>query len=81
VVDRSTAGRARRAASIDHSNGPLAGEKDKKNRGVTMIFLEWHQRQTEQWIERLGITPYQALWWAWAKGVVLGAVGYWWLLG
>jgi hypothetical protein len=46
-----------------------------------MIFLEWHQRQTEQWIERLGITPYQALWWAWAKGVVLGAVGYWWLLG
>ena len=42
-----------------------------------MGFFTWHQRQTEQWIARLGITPYQALWWAWGKGIVLGAIGYW----
>ena len=46
-----------------------------------MGFFTWHERQTEQWIDRLGITPYQALWWAWGKRVFLGAVGYWWLLG
>ena len=46
-----------------------------------MGFFTWHQRQTEQWIARLGITPYQALWWGWGKGIVLGAIGYWWLLG
>ena len=38
-----------------------------------MGFFTWHQRQTEQWIARLGITPYQALWWALGKGIVLGA--------
>ena len=48
---------------------------------VLVGFVNWHQRQTEQLIARLGITPYQALWWAWGKGVVLGAIGYWWLLG
>ena len=48
---------------------------------VLVGFFNWHQRQTEQLIARLGITPYQALWWAWGKGIVLGAIGYWWLLG
>ena len=46
-----------------------------------MGFFEWHQRQTEQWMARLHMTPYQALWLAWFKGLVLGAVVAWWLLG
>jgi len=40
----------------------------------------WHQRQTEQWVERLRMTPYQALWFAWFKSVALGAAVCWWLL-
>ena len=44
-----------------------------------MGFFSWHQRQTEQWIARLGITPFQALWWAWTKGFGTGLLVYWWL--
>ena len=46
-----------------------------------MTFFDWHRRQTEQWMERLHMTPYQALWFAWFKGLVLGAAATWWLLG
>ena len=46
-----------------------------------MTFFDWHRRQTEQWMARLHMTPYQALWFAWFKGIVLGAVACWWLLG
>ena len=46
-----------------------------------MTFFDWHRRQTEQWMARLRMTPYQALWFAWFKGIVLGAVACWWLLG
>ena len=44
-----------------------------------MGFFSWHQRVTEQWIERLRLSTYQALWWAWLKGVVVGLLLYWWL--
>jgi H+/Cl- antiporter ClcA len=45
-----------------------------------MTFFDWHQRQTEQWMERLHMSLYQALWFAWFKGAVLGAAVCWWLL-
>jgi hypothetical protein len=35
-----------------------------------MRFFDWHQRQTEWWLDRLGMTPYAALWFAYLKGVV-----------
>lgn len=46
-----------------------------------MGFFAWHQRQTDKWMERLHMTPYQALWFAGFKGAVLGAAVCWWLLG
>ena len=46
-----------------------------------MGFFVWHKRQTEQWMARLRMTSYQALWFAWFKGLVLGAAVVWWLLG
>jgi hypothetical protein len=46
-----------------------------------MTFFDWHRRQTEQWMQRLRMTPYQAMWFAWFKGAVLGAAVSWWLLG
>ena len=45
-----------------------------------MTFFDWHRRQTQQWMARLHMTPYQALWFAWFKGIVLGAAVAWWLL-
>jgi len=44
-----------------------------------MGLAAWHKRYTEQWIARLGITAYQALWWAWLKGFACGLLEYWWL--
>ena len=46
-----------------------------------MKFFHWHQRQTEWWLDRFGMTPYAALWFAYVKGVVttllvLWALGY-----
>ena len=29
-----------------------------------MIFSQWHQRVTDQWLERLHMMPYQAMWFA-----------------
>ena len=45
-----------------------------------MVF-DWNKRQTERWVARLGLSAYQALWWAWAKGFVFGLLVYWWLGG
>ncbi len=46
-----------------------------------MRFFDWHQRQTEWWLDRFGMTPYTALWFAYIKGVIttllmLWALGY-----
>ena len=46
-----------------------------------MKLFDWHQRQTEWWLDRLGMTPYDALWFAYVKGAlttlfVLWALGY-----
>ena len=35
-----------------------------------MRFFDWHQRQTEWWLDRLGMKSYAALWFAYLKGVV-----------
>ena len=45
-----------------------------------MKFFDWHQRQTEWWLDRLGMTPYTALWFAYAKGAVTTLLVLW-LLG
>ena len=45
-----------------------------------MTFFQWHQRVTDEWLARLHMTPYQAMWFAWIKGIVFGAVACWWLM-
>jgi hypothetical protein len=45
-----------------------------------MKFFDWHQRQTEWWLDRLGMTPYAALWFAYVKGAVTTLLVLW-LLG
>jgi len=55
-------------------------ERQNSKRGSEMVF-DWHKRQTERWVARLGLSAYQALWWAWAKGFVFGLLVYWWLGG
>ena len=45
-----------------------------------MTFFQWHQHLTDQWLERLHMTPYQAMWFAWIKGIVFGAAVCWWLM-
>ena len=49
-------------------------------REITMKFFEWHQRQTEWWLDRFGMTPYAALWFAYVKGAVTTLLVLW-LLG
>ena len=44
---------------------------------IAMKFFEWHQTQTEWWLNRLGMTPYAALWFAYLKGVVTTIVVLW----
>lgn len=46
-------------------------------RGITMKFFDWHQRQTEWWLDRFGMTPYAALWFAYVKGVVTTLLVLW----
>ena len=31
----------------------------------------WHENLTNKWIERLDITEYQAMWFAFVKGIVV----------
>lgn len=51
-------------------NGAIARVGCKRSKGTTMRFFDWHQRQTEWWLDRLGMTSYAALWFAYLKGVV-----------
>ena len=35
-------------------------------------FIEWHKRQIEWFMKKLGISWYGVAWIAWAKGVAMG---------
>jgi len=49
-------------------------------RGVAVNFFDWHKRQTDWWLQKLGISDYAALWVAYIKGAVTAVVVLW-LLG
>ncbi len=38
---------------------------------------EWHENLTYKWIERLDITEYQAMWFAWFKGILTVLILQW----
>lgn len=40
-------------------------------------FLNWHEQCTYKWIEKLEITEYQAMWWAFFEGLVLALLLVW----
>ena len=46
-------------------------------RGITKRFFDWHQRQTEWWLDRLRMTPYAALWFAYVKAAVTTLLVLW----
>ncbi len=39
-------------------------------------FIEWHKRQTEWWMAKLGISWYGVAWIAWIKGIILTILFY-----
>ena len=45
-----------------------------------MKFFSWHKRQTDWWLQKLGMSDYVALWFAYIKGAVT-AVFVLWLMG
>lgn len=45
-----------------------------------MKFFSWHKRQTDWWLQKLGMSDYAALWFAYFKGAFT-AVFVLWLLG
>jgi len=40
-------------------------------------LLQWHEDWSYQWIERLGITEYHAMWLSFAEGLVIGLLLAW----
>jgi len=44
-----------------------------------MKFWAWHRQQTALWQQLLGLDHYQLLWFAFLKGLVLGALLTLWL--
>lgn len=50
-----------------------------KIRGRKMIkdFLDWHETLCWKYIDRFNLTDYQALWIAWAEGLILGLLLWW----
>ena len=45
-----------------------------------MNFFAWHKRQTDWWLQKLGMSDYVALWFAYIKGAFT-VVFVLWLLG
>ena len=35
---------------------------------LTKVF-KWHERTTEYWVNKFGLSQYQSLWLAWFKGI------------
>jgi hypothetical protein len=40
-------------------------------------FFQWHKRQTDGWLKRLGMSYYAALWYAYLKGIVTALIAVW----
>lgn len=43
---------------------------------LTKVF-KWHERKTEWWIDQFGISNYQALWFAFIKGMIVILILQW----
>lgn len=46
-----------------------------------MGFFSWHRRQTQWWLDQLGMSPYAGLWFAYFKGIATALIGVWSLEG
>ena len=44
--------------------------------GFVKVF-RWHERQTDRWLKKLGMSYYAALWYAYLKGIVTSLIGVW----
>ena len=44
-----------------------------------MGFFAWHRKQVDYWQQLLKLDSYQLLWVAFFKGLILGALLFWWL--
>ena len=40
-------------------------------------LLKWHERRTEWWLNEFGMTQYQAMWFAWFKGILTILILQW----
>tara|TARA_B100000900_G_scaffold278707_1_gene238343 strand:- start:163 stop:303 length:141 start_codon:yes stop_codon:yes gene_type:complete len=40
-------------------------------------FFDWHEKFTWKMVDKMRITDYQALWFAWFEGLLLGAILIW----
>lgn len=40
-------------------------------------LLKWHERRTEWWLNEFGISQYQAMWFAWCKGILTILILQW----
>jgi hypothetical protein len=49
--------------------------------GVENGFFSWHRRQTQWWLDQLGMSPYAGLWFAYFKGIATALIGVWLLEG
>ena len=43
---------------------------------LTKAF-KWHERTTENWISKFGLSQYQSLWLAWFKGIFTVLILQW----
>jgi len=39
--------------------------------------FKWHERRTEWWLNEFGLTQYQAMWFAWCKGILTILILQW----
>jgi hypothetical protein len=45
--------------------------------GGGVEFFQWHKRQTDGWLKRLGMSYYAELWYAYLKGIVTALIAVW----
>tara|TARA_B100000678_G_scaffold240889_1_gene211722 strand:+ start:520 stop:666 length:147 start_codon:yes stop_codon:yes gene_type:complete len=39
--------------------------------------FKWHERTTENWVNKFGLSQYQSLWFAWFKGIITVLILQW----
>tara|TARA_B100000035_G_scaffold287742_1_gene272904 strand:+ start:1445 stop:1591 length:147 start_codon:yes stop_codon:yes gene_type:complete len=44
---------------------------------ILQKVFKWHETRTEWWIEQFGLSNYQALWFAWFKGILTVLILQW----